>query len=270
VSSISYGARIDRLLRRRDDELKASGFYDRVSKRIKDVIIFRAKNKALKRARRYEEALTKNAAIDYAADDLALQMAALGAPISFFASRLDKAIKRNDLAFIARLCRACSRRHRPPLHQIDMAILSFWDGMELASAPGVPGLKSWAGPAAAAFIASLIGAPGFSYEAYKKRCLRSLGLHPPEKKKIVIRSATYIRKCVGRSLAGRAVFDHELHTIPPLESFLNTGEAEGHVRVLNLSRAKSTRECFTAADVREVQARARQPARVDTRAGKGS
>jgi hypothetical protein len=260
MSSISYGARIDRLLRRRDDELKASGWHYRVSKRILDVIIFRAKKKALKRARRNGGALTKNSeeiqkaiddAIDYAADDIALQLAGLGVPISFFASRLDKAVKRNDLAFIARLCRACGRGHRRPFHQfdkIDMAILDYWDGMELAQAPGVPGLKLWSGPAAAAFIASLIGEPGFSYEAYKKRCLRSLGLHPPpEKKKIVIRSATYVRKTVGRSLAGREVFDHILEAVPLLESFLSTRKSEGHTGALNMSRDKVTRALFNAA-----------------------
>jgi hypothetical protein len=257
MSSISYGAKADRLLRRRDDELKACGWHDRVSKRIIGGIIFRATKKALKRARRNGGAPSKNAeeiqkaiddTIDYVMDDVALQMAGLDVPISFFASRLDKAVKRNDLAFIARLCRACGHEQKPMLDKIDWAILGYWDGMELAKAPGVPGLKSWSGPAAAAFIASVIREPGFSYEAYKKRCLRSLGLHPPpEKKKIVIRSATYVRKTIGRSLGGHEVFDHILEAVPPLESFLSPRKSEGHTGVLNMSRDKATRALFNAA-----------------------
>ena len=242
----SFNRRLNRILERQRRAREALGIEKRHRDRIKKAFAFRF----LQNAKRTASKPKRNEPIE-GLKDFALRSIASGASsLSDCADLIHDAAKKNDGLFLRRISGAEKKSRRKIKYffdEIDSQILRLWDGCEMLYGypyPKLPGLKSWSGPAAAKCIAHLVGEPTFSYWRYKQRC-RRLGLR--SEKEIVIRSAKYVRKFVGRSEDGRDVFHHELVTHPPLETFVKEDDLrERQKRVANLSSAKVTPECFNA------------------------
>ncbi|MGH7984346.1 MAG: hypothetical protein ACREFF_14565, partial [Candidatus Udaeobacter sp.] len=149
-------ARLAAHYRQRKEERRACGAIDRFRNRYRDALIFRATQAIMAKfgAKRAEKRWLLSfksedefmrafrCEMDNTLREFAIrQIGTKSARISDYEGLITDAAKNNDVAFLSRIARAAVRGANPIFDEIDLAILSFWDGFEFmfSGADSIPG-----------------------------------------------------------------------------------------------------------------------------------